>query len=113
MNIEIENPGALINLLQRQVEELQSQIRFLEGRLASEQTKPIDHGPALKRLRLHRVMTLYIGDGGREQLRQSLVDHGPELVHLEDSIWCLENAPVSEQAKQEFRMLAKTGMERF
>ena len=113
MNIEIQNPGVLINLLQRQVEELQSQIRFLEGRLASEQTRPIDHGPALKRLRMFSVMALYIGDGGRDRLRQALVDHSPELMHLEDSIWCLENAPVGEQAKEEFRMLAKTGMERF
>jgi hypothetical protein len=93
MNIDIENPAAVINSLQRHIETLESLLRTTHEQLAWAES--MDYVQTAKSLRLFSVLPLYIGDGGQDQLSQLLEKNSPERVHLLDTIWCLEDAPIS------------------
>jgi hypothetical protein len=111
MNIDIENPGAVINVLQKRLEVLESRLRTTETLLATAQS--MDYVQTVNRLRLLGVIPLYIGHHSREHLLQALLACSDEHAPLLDLFWFLENAPVSEFAKQEFRKIFESGMERF
>lgn len=113
MDTTLENPTGVINSMQSRIDALVEQLAATERLLEEERLKPVPVTPALRRLRLFGVMTLYVGEGGRDHLEQQLAKHSPELLDCLDAFWYLENAPVSDQAMHEFGMFAKAGMFKF
>lgn len=110
MDTTLENPTGVINSMQNRIDALVERLAATERLLEEERLKPVTVTPALRRLRLFGVMTLYVGEGGRDHLEQQLAKHSPELLDCLDAFWFLENTPVSDQAKNELAAIGETGL---
>ena len=68
---------------------------------------------AVRRLRLHGVIPLYVGVGDFEQVRADVRRSSPLLVSAMEEIWLLQSAPVPETAKSALFAAANHGMNRW
>ena len=107
----IQDPVAVINTLQARIHQLEGQLR-LEREQAQEGIQR-QFPDALRRLRMHAVIPLYVGSGDSEALREDVARSSPELSQAMQEVWMLSGAPVAQDVKMSFATAAKNGMSRW
>lgn len=108
--VNIEDPEGLINTLQAQIKLLERQIE--NERKYRAEDRPMEIGEAVKRLRMHGVIPLHIGDQDRGKLREELAVN-PLFADVVDQVWLLSAAPVVQEVKDAIKIAADHGMNRW
>jgi hypothetical protein len=107
----IQDPVAVINTLQARIHQLEAQLR-LEREQAQESIQRF-LPDALRRLRMHAVIPLYVGSADGEALREDIAKSSPELSQAMKEVWMLSGAPVTHDVKSAIAAAAKNGMSRW
>lgn len=68
---------------------------------------------AVRRLRLHCIIPLYVGAEDFDKVRVDVRRSSPLLVNAMEEAWLLQNAPVPEAAKSALFAAANHGMNRW
>jgi hypothetical protein len=108
-SVSIENPGAVINSLQRRIEQLEAQLSA--AREYNAQAVPSVVGDAIKRLRLHGVILLQLGSTNAPMERE--LNENALLDAAYRQVWMLDRAPVAQDVKEAIRTAANNGMDRW
>jgi len=108
--VKIEDPEGLINTLQAQIKLLERQIEKERQYRADDRAMEI--AEALKRLRMHGVIPLHIGDQDRAMLSNELMSN-PLFTNVADQVWLLSAAPVAQEVKDALMNAANHGMNRW
>lgn len=107
----IADPGAVINALQERITQLQGELRVQEIAADNDQSKRLHDG--LRRLRLHGVIPLYVGNLSRDELRREIGSSSPELGDAFQELWWLDAAPVPDDVRESISAAARNGMSRW
>lgn len=107
----ITDPTGVINSLQARIEALTSQLQC--ERLAAKNSHASVVEDALRTLRLHGVVPMYVGKDDFTTLSESVAKSSPFLYKALDQVWMLAGAPVSEAVKTAIQDSAKNGMNRW
>jgi hypothetical protein len=108
--VRIEDPEGLINTLQAQINRLERQIESERQNRADD--LPMEIAEAVKRLRMHGIIPLYIGDQDRAALTSELASN-PLFSHMVNQVWLLSAAPVTPAVKEAVKIAANHGMDRW
>ncbi|MYM92395.1 hypothetical protein [Duganella vulcania] len=108
--VNIEDPEGLINTLQARIKLLERQIENERQDRAAH--RPMEIGEAVKRLRMHGVIPLHIGDQDRAKLAEELTAN-PLFADVVDQVWLLSAAPVRPEVKDAIKIAAEHGMNRW
>ncbi len=108
--VNIEDPEGLINTLQARIKLLERQIEI--GRQHRIEDHPMEIGEAVKRLRLHGIIPLHVGDQDCAELASELAEN-PSFSRVADQVWMLSAAPVSPEVKDAIKTAANYGMSRW
>lgn len=115
----IENPIAVINALQKQIEHLEEALRRQND--FNRNSFGLDMRSVLLVLRAHAIIPLYLGKEARnEVLEPSDFVYGsvhPYVTDMTDALreqlWMLDDAPVPDEMKEALREAAKHGGQRW
>lgn len=111
MNLQIDNPGEMINSLQQRINQLEGQIELLM------RTRNEDLGDrisdALRRLRLHGVIPLLVASGGIDKLAEDVSKSSPELEKAVHDVWPVETTVLEVSTIADIMAKAKNGMNRW
>lgn len=107
----ITDPAGVINSLQARIEDLMSQLQC-ERRAAKDGHASVVED-ALRTLRLHGVVPMYVGKDDFTTLSEGVAKSSPFLYKALDQVWMLAGAPVPEAAKTAIQDAAKNGMNRW
>lgn len=108
--VNIEDPEGVINTLQARIKLLERQIE--NERQCRADDRPMEIGEAVKRLRMHGVIPLHIGDQDRAMLASELAEN-PLFADVVDQVWLLSAAPVAPEVKDALKAAANHGMNRW
>lgn len=108
--VNIEDPEGLINTLQARIKLLERQIENDRQHRADDLAMMI--GEAVKRMRMHGVIPLHIGDQDRAKLSEELAAN-PLFPYVVDQVWLLSTAPVAPEVKAAIKIAADHGMNRW
>lgn len=108
--MNIEDPEGLINTLQARIKLLERQIE--NERQYRAEDRPMEVGEAIKRLRMHGVIPLHIGDQDRGKLKEELATN-PLFADVVDQVWLLSAAPVAQAVKDAIKIAADHGLNRW
>jgi hypothetical protein len=108
---ELQDPVAVINSLQARISHLEKQLQ-MERDAAQGYQKQIATD-AVRRLRLHCVIPLYVGAQEFGNVLEDVHRASPSLVGAIGEAWLLSNAPVSESVKTALLAAANNGMSRW
>lgn len=107
--VSVDNPGAVINVLQTRIEQLEGQLRA--EREAQLQALPDAIESTIKRLRLYGVILLQLGPTD-DALRSEQHGNAALGAALGQS-WMLDQAPVASEVKEAIRVAANNGISRW
>ena len=108
---ELQDPIAVINTMQFRIGQLERQLQ-MERAAAQDKYEQVIKD-AVRRLRLHCIIPLYVGAEDFDQVRSDVRKLSPLLISAMEEIWLLENAPVPETAKSALLAAANHGMNRW
>ena len=108
---ELQEPIAVINTLQSRIGQLERQLQ-IEQTAIQDQFEPVVHD-AVRRLRIHGVIPLYVGTEDFDKVRADVRRSSPLLVSAMEEAWLLQSAPVPETAKSALFAAANHGMNRW
>lgn len=116
----IENPIAVINALQKQIEHLEKALRRQNE--IDRSSFGMEVSATLNVLRAHAIIPLYLGKQNRNKaLEPSSLINGSPLGHpmtvlaevLRDHLWLLDDAPIPDEMKEALRDSCKYGCNRW
>lgn len=95
------------------VEALERQVANLQAELA--RTRAMSLGGMLGPLRLRQIVLLYVGKENASQLVETLSqDFKPSEVNQAiRHLWLLNNAPCTDEQREQFRAMFNNGMSKF
>lgn len=116
----IENPIAVINALQKQIEHLEAALRRQNE--TDRSNFGIEVSATLNVLRAHAIIPLYLGKQSRSKALEpsSLIDGSPHrhpmtvlAEVLRDHLWLLDDAPIPNEMKEALRESCQYGCNRW
>ena len=116
----IENPIAVINALQKQIEHLEAALRHQNE--TDRSNFGIEVSATLNVLRAHAIIPLYLGKQTRTKALEpsSLIDGSPHgypmtvlAEVLRDHLWMLDDAPIPDEMKEAIRESCHYGCNRW
>jgi len=107
----ITDPAGVIKSLQARIEALEGQL-LRERREAKDSHSDVVQD-ALRRLRLHGVVPMYVGKHDFATLSECVAKSSPSLYKAIDQVWMLAGAPVPDAAKTAIQDAANNGMNRW
>jgi hypothetical protein len=116
----IENPIAVINALQKQIEHLEKALRRQNE--IDRSSFGMEVSATLNVLRAHAIIPLYLGKQNRNKaLEPSSLINGSPLGHsmtvlaevLRDHLWLLDDAPIPDEMKEALRESCQYGCNRW
>lgn len=108
---KLQEPIAVINTLQSRIDQLERQLQ-MERAAAQDKYEQVVND-AVRRLRLHGVIPLYVGDEDFDKVRADVRRSSPLLVSAMEEVWLLQSAPVPESARSVLFSAANHGMNRW
>ena len=108
---ELQNPIAVINTMQARIEQLERHLK-MERSAAEGNYEKVIHD-AVRRLRLHCVIPLYVGAEDFDRVRLDVCKSSPLLTNAIEEAWQLQSAPVPDAAKSALFAAANHGMNRW
>lgn len=108
---ELQDPIAVINTMQFRIGQLERQLQA--ERAAAQENYEQVINDAVRRLRLHCVIPLYVGTEDFDKVRSDVRKSSPLLISALEETWLLQSAPVPETAKSALLAAANHGMNRW
>ncbi|WP_026432958.1 hypothetical protein [Paracidovorax oryzae] len=109
--VALDNPIGVINSLQAQIEDLEGRLGCANAAAGDRNAKNLADG--IRRLRLHGVITLYVGPMDQAALQAEVESTSPELSAILDQVWMLSAAPVAREVRNSLAIAAGNGMSRW
>jgi hypothetical protein len=109
--LKLQDPIAVINSMQSRIDQLDRQLQAERAAAQGNYEKVIYD--AVRRLRLHGVIPLYVGAEDFEQVRSDVRKSSPLLISAMEETWLLQSAPVPDTAKSALFAAANHGMNRW
>lgn len=108
---QLQNPIAVINTLQSRIDQLERQLQMERAAAQNKYEQVVNE--AVRRLRLHGVIPLYVGAEDFDKVRADVRRSSPVLVSAMEEVWLLQNAPVPASARSVLFSAANHGMNRW
>ena len=108
---ELQDPIAVINTMQSRIDQLKRQLQAERAAAQGNYEKVVND--AVRRLRLHGVIPLYVGVEDFDQVRSDVRKSSPLLIGAIEETWLLHSAPVPDTAKSALLAAANHGMNRW
>lgn len=110
--IELDDPQGVINSLQSRIAELEHQV--VSERARGAVLFPAAIEDVVKHLRLHSVILLHVGESEfNNNKRRDVLSISPALHLAIDQVWQLHRAPLTLQVKDQIRIAANNGVNRW